>query len=132
MSRATIILGGDASRQKAAAWVHSAPSGTRVDFKATRRSIPQNDKLWAMLSDVAQQVPWYGQRLSTGDWKDIFTASLRQMRFVPGLDAGTMVPLGLRTSDMTKQELGDLLELISAFGAQHGVRFGGQQTEAAS
>ncbi len=51
------------------------------------------------------------------------SASLRRARVVPGIDAGSFVPLGMRTSQMTKQELADLIELIYAFGAEHGIKF---------
>jgi hypothetical protein len=77
--------------------------------------------LWVKLTEVAQQLPWYGQKLSPEDWKDMFSASLRKARVVPGLDPGSFVPLGMRTSDMSKEEMGLLLELIDAFAAERGV-----------
>ena len=43
-------------------------------------------------------------------------------KVVPGLDGGFVV-LGQATSKMTIAEMGELMELISAFGAQQGVRF---------
>ena len=55
-------------------------------------------------------------------WKDVFTSSLKKQDVVPGLDGGFVV-LGLSTSEMTKQEMSDLLELMAAFGAQQGVQF---------
>jgi hypothetical protein len=61
----------------------------------------------------------------------MFTASLRKARVVPGLDAGSFVPLGMRTSDMTKDEMSDLLELISAFAAERGVVFSDDERELA-
>ncbi len=121
MSRAVIIIQTDADRKRASLWAAKAPAGTRIEFKAPRRSLEQNAKMWACLTDIAQQVDWYGQRLSPEDWKDVFTASLRRARVVPGLEAGTFVPLGMRTSDMGKQEFSDLLELIHAFAAERGV-----------
>jgi hypothetical protein len=123
MSRATVVITGDASRQKAIHWASRAPVGTRIDFKEAKRSLPQNDKLWATLTDVAVQVEWYGQKLTPDDWKDMFTASLRKARVVPGIDAGTFVLLGLHTSDMSKDEMSNLIELIHAFGAERGVVF---------
>ncbi len=131
MGRALIILTSPAERSKAVRWVHQAPPGTRLEFKATKRSIDQNSKMWACLTDVATQVVWYGTKLSADDWKDIFSASLRKARVVPGIDVGTYVPLGMRTSDMSKDELSALIELILAFGAEHGVTFHDQQSEAA-
>lgn len=121
MGRALIVLDSTANREKAAHWIAKAPTGTRVEFKATKRSLDQNAKMWAMLTEIAQQVEWYGQKLSADDWKDVFSASLRRARVVPGLDAGSFVPLGMRTSDMSKQEFSDLIELMTAFAAERGV-----------
>jgi sugar phosphate isomerase/epimerase len=87
--------------------------------------------MWAKLTEISGQVDWYGQKLSPEDWKDMFTASLRKARVVPGLDAGSFVPLGMRTSDMTKDEMSDLLELISAFAAERGVVFSDDERELA-
>ena len=122
-SRAFLILANDALREKAIRWIRGVPTGTLLELKAPRRSLDQNALLWALLSDLSRQVEWYGTHLSADDWKDVLTASLRKARVVPGIDPGTFVPLGLRTSDMTKAEFSDLLELIRAFGAERGVVF---------
>jgi hypothetical protein len=121
--RALLIIHDKASRDRAANWAQKLPEGTRVEFKGPARSLPQNSRMWASLTDVATQVEWYGAKLSPEDWKDVFTASLRRARVVPGLDPGTYVPLGMRTSDMSKEEMANLLELIGAFGAEHNVTF---------
>lgn len=131
MGRALIVLNSAAERARAAHWIAKAPPGTRVEFKASKRSIDQNSLLWKLLTDVSRQVIWYGQRLSPEDFKDMFTASLRKARVVPGIDPGSFVLLGLHTSDMSKDEMSALIELILAFGAEHGVMFHDQQSEAA-
>jgi hypothetical protein len=100
-----------------------------VEIRPARRSTEQNAKLWAMLNEVAEQVEWYGQRLTPEEWKHVFTASLKKQRVVPGLDGGFVV-LGLSTSRMSKAELSELLELILAFGAQRGVEFKEEACEA--
>ena len=123
MSRALLTLRTIADRDRACRWVRQAPIGTTLEYKAPRRSLEQNARMWALLTEVARQVDWYGQKLSAEDWKDVFTASLRKARVVPGIDGG-FVPLGMRTSDFTKAEMGDLMTLIEAFGAEHGVIFG--------
>jgi hypothetical protein len=64
-------------------------------------------------------------------WPSSFRSSTASMatrkphepRVVPGIDAGSFVPLGMRTSQMTKQELAELIELIYAFGAEQNVKF---------
>jgi len=75
-----------------------------VEFRAPRRSLDQNALMWSLLGQISKQVEWYGQKLTSEDWKDVLTASLRRTRVVPGIDAGTFVPLGMRTSQMTKEE----------------------------
>lgn len=121
MSRALIVLHNDQSRQKAIRWVTQAPPKTTVEFKAPRRSLDQNALLWARLTTISQSVEWYGTKMSAEDWKEVFSASLRKSRVVPGIDAGTFVVLGMRTSDMTKEEFSMLLDLIDAFAAERGI-----------
>lgn len=123
MIRPHLFLTSPEVRQRAIRWIMAAPHGMRVEFREPKRSDEQNRKLWASLNEVSRQVEWYGTKLPPEDWKDMFTASLRKARVVPGIDAGTFVPLGMRTSDMTKKEMSELLELIMAFGAERGVVF---------
>jgi hypothetical protein len=124
MSRALITLNSAADRARAAQWVAKAPTGTRIEFKATKRSLPQNDFMWSMLTDLARQLPWHGVKLTADDYKLVFLDALkRELRVVPNLDGTGFVNLGRSSSDLTKQEMGDLLELIREFGARHSVRF---------
>jgi hypothetical protein len=124
MSRAFLILANEQIRQRAMNWCQKAPEGTRLEFKAPKRTLPQNARMWAMLTDVAQQVPWHGLKLSPDDWKLIFLdAQKREVRMVPNPEGNGFVSLGRSSSDLSKEEMGDLMELIAAFGAQHGVRF---------
>jgi hypothetical protein len=121
----TIHLKTELQRREALTIMNRIPvDGTySVTFaEASKRSIEQNSLLWGLLSDVSRQVDWYGQKLTPENWKDIFSASLRKSKVVPGVD-GNFVVLGQRTSKMTKKEFSDLLELIQAFGAEHGVKF---------
>jgi hypothetical protein len=123
MGRATIIVSNDNDRLLAASWAQKSPDGTRIEFKRSKRTLPQNDLMWARLTEISRQVEWYGQMLTNDDWKEMFTASLKKQRVVPGLDAGTFVVLGMRTSDMSAEEMGNLLDLIDAFAAERGVTF---------
>lgn len=124
MTRATLVLVTPAIRQKAAHWAAMAPEGTRVDFKAPKRSLPQNDRMWAMLTEVAAQLPWHGIKLSADDWKLIFLDALkRELRMVPNIDGSGFVNLGRSSSDLSKEEMTGLIDLIHAFGAGHGVVF---------
>lgn len=124
MSRATLIIRTDADRIRGSNWCLRADRGVRVEFKQSKRSLPQNSRMWAMLTDVAQQLRWHGVKLTPDDWKLVFLDGLkREMRLVPNLDGTGFVHLGRSSSDLTKAEMSDLMELIAAFGAQHGVTF---------
>ena len=99
-------------------------SGHRMtlSLQPEKRSLPQNSRMWAMLADVSRQVNWHGQKLEPSEWKDVFTAALKRQKVVPGIDGGFVV-LGSSTSKMNKGEMSELMELMAAFAAQHGVRF---------
>ena len=124
MTRALVVIAGQMDRQRIAKWAMQVPVNTRVEFKAPKRSIPQNDRMWSMLTEVAQQLPWHGMKLSADDWKLVFLDALnREVRVVPSIDGRGFVNLGRSSSDLSKDEMSDLMELISAFGAEHGVAF---------
>lgn len=89
----------------------------------SKRSLEQNAKMWAMLADVSAQVKWYGKWLSDWDWKDVFTAALKKSDVVPGIDRSSFVVLGAHTSRMSIKMMGDLIELMYAFGAENDVRW---------
>lgn len=120
----TITLNSISMREKAAKAVERAPEGYRVTFQAPKRSDEQNRRLWAMLSDVSEQVEYYGSKRSAEAWKDIFSAALRDVQTVPSLDGKGIVQIGLRTSKMSKAEMSDLFALIEEWGARNGVQFG--------
>jgi hypothetical protein len=127
MSRATLILASAAEKARAHAWINQAPANTRLEFKAPKRTLDQNAAMWAALTEIARQVAWHGLKLTADDWKLIFLDALkREVRMVPNLDGNGFVSLGRSSSDLSREEMSDLLELIKAFGAAHGVTFGGE------
>ena len=79
MTRATVVIRSAPDRAKVCRWAQNVEPGTVIEFRKARRSTDQNALLWAMLTDVARQVDWYGQKLTAADWKDVFTASLRKL-----------------------------------------------------
>lgn len=110
------------ARQNAAKAVLEAPEGYIVTIQEPTRNLEQNARLWASLTEVSRQVDWHGNKLTPEEWKDVFTAALKRQKVVPGIDGGFVV-IGARTSKMGKREFSELLELVFAFGAQHGVQF---------
>lgn len=125
MGRAVLILSSEPDRDKARHWVTIAPAGTAVEFKRGKRSIPQNSRMWAMLTAISEQMIWHGVKLTPEDWKLVFMDALnREMRIVPNIDGTGFVNLGTSTSSLTKGEHSDLTMIIEAFAAKHGVDLG--------
>ena len=120
--RRTFHLVHKVARQRALEALQAAPDGYVVTIHEPTRNLEQNAALWAALSDISKQVEWYGQRLTPEEWKDVFTASLKRQKVVPGLDGGFVV-CGLSTSKMGKSEFSQLLDLAYAFGAEKEVKF---------
>lgn len=122
MSRALLILTNPDDRAKASKWVASAPKGTRVEFKGPRRSIPQNDRLWAHLTDIAKQAEWHGKRYTPNRWKMLFLDALKdEFEVVPNLAGTGVVDIGRSSSDLSKEEMSGLIAIIEAWCAQNGV-----------
>lgn len=122
MSRALLILANDAIRQRAIRWITGLPEGTRVEFKQPQRTLEQNSRMWAMLTDVASQKDHCGRRYPADDWKVIFLHALgREARFVPALDGQRFIPIGQSSSDLSKGEMSDLIEFMMAWGAENDV-----------
>lgn len=111
----------DATRQRAAQAFVDCPDGHFMTLSPPTRSKEQNALLWPLLTEVSNQVVWYGQKLTKEQWKDVFTASLKKQMVVPGLDGGFVV-CGLSTRVFGKKLFSDLIELILAFAAERGVK----------
>lgn len=124
MGTAVLVLAGKTERDKAINWIAKAPVNSRVTFQGPRRSLDQNSRLWAMLSDVSNQVTYHGLRLSPDDYKVLFMDALdREARMVPNIDGNGLVNLGRSSSNLSKADFTELMDLIEAWGAQNGVAF---------
>lgn len=124
MGRALLIINSEADRRKAATWANKAPWGTRIEFKASKRTLPQNDRMWAMLTDIAEQKTHLGRKYTPDHWKVIFMhACGREVQFIPALDGSTFIPWGQSSSDLSVSEMTDLIEFMLKWGADNGVQF---------
>lgn len=138
MGKVALILTTREVRERAMAWVAKAPHGAVFTLAEKKRSIPQNSRLWAMLTEIARQATWAGKKRTTEEWKDLFTAAVKtaggDLEAVPGLEGGLMI-LGLRTSEMSTGEMADLQTYMESWCAQNGVTlsdFDGAEDGAAS
>lgn len=122
MSRWTFILT-KSNRELVRKWLDRAPDGFRLEIAEPKRSTDQNAKLWATLTDIARQRPVHnGVKMTPDLYKAVFMQALgREMVMLPTLNGDGFFPIGHRSSELSKAEFSDLLELIHAWAAQNGV-----------
>lgn len=122
MSRALIVIKGPADREQAIRWAQKVPVGTRIEWKATKRSLPQNDRFWAMLTDISIEMRRRGRDHTVEQWRTIFLAAFGlEVKFLPSLDQKTFIPLGHSSSDLSVKEMSDLMEWMTAWAAENNV-----------
>jgi hypothetical protein len=129
MSRALVVLDHMAARKRASHWAYVAPPGTRVEFKAPKRSLDQNSRMWLILTAISR-LDWHGQRYTPAEWKDYFMHAYRGHRWMPAEEGG-MVPIGRSTSELSTEEHGELMTLMEAFCARQDVRLPWDEESAA-
>lgn len=133
MSRAQLTLSNPSERNRAIDWIGRLPAGTRVIFKDPKRTVAQNDRMWAMLTDISTQKKHCGRHYTPDQWKVLFMhACGREVQFIPSLDNSTFIPWGQSSSDLSKGEMIALIDFMHAWGAENGVVFHDQsEAEAA-
>jgi hypothetical protein len=120
------ILSSKFARERAKSLIDKAPEGYVAIVEEPKRSVDQNSRLWAMLSDVAMSKPM-GRMHTPEEWKCIFmSAAGWEVAFLPGLD-GRFLPYGYRSSKLTKKQMTDLQDFIQAWGDENGVRWSQQE-----
>lgn len=118
----TVILRG--TRSVAHKVVDAAPNGSIMVVRAPSRTNEQNAKLWAMLSDVSRAKPG-GRTLTPDVWKCLFmNACGHAVQFEHGL-SGEPFPIGFRSSRLSKEQMGELITFIQAWGDENGVQWSG-------
>lgn len=132
MSRAVVVLQSKSDRETASDWIRRSPTGTRVEFKGPRRSPEQNSRFWAMLTDCAVQGRINDRRFNTEQWKMMFMHAYAEERgieikYLPALNRAGMVPCGRSSSDLSVQEMSELMDYIAAWGAENGIKFHDQE-----
>lgn len=118
----TVILHTNVHRALAKRLVDRAPIGAVIRIREGKRTTEQNDKMWAMISDVSRAKP-DGRTHTAEAWKCLFMhACGHAVQFEQGLD-GAPFPIGFRSSRLTVAQMGELMDFIDAYGARHGVQW---------
>lgn len=127
----TVILHGPSQRAFAKSLIERAPQDAVVTVREAKRSLEQNDKMWAMLSDISRAKP-EGRRHTPETWKALFMhACGHAVQFEMGLN-GQPFPVGFRSSRMSKSQMSDLIEFVYSYGAEHGVVWSDEASKAAA
>ena len=127
----TVRLAGDMARAQAKRLIDAAPQGAVVNIRPATRSTEQNDKMWAMLSDIARAKP-DGRVKPAHKWKAVFMdACGHKPEYDQNLEGDGFICLGYRSSRLTKAEFSDLIECIYEYGARHGVVWSDERKDAA-
>ena len=98
-----------------------------VEVREKTRTLEQNAKLHAMLSDIARQKEFGGQKRTIEQWKMIFISGHRiatggTAEMAVGLE-GEVINLRESTAQMGVQRLASLISYIDAWAAENGVVF---------
>lgn len=98
-----------------------------VKIQPMTRSLEQNSKLHALLSDISKQCEFNGQKRDIDTWKMIMVSAHKiatggKAEMVIGLE-GEVINLRESTAQMGVQRLASLIEYITAWGVENGVKF---------
>ena len=122
--RSPLIITSNAARAKAIELVRGLPLGSWVTVQGPQRTIPQERKFRAMLDEVAAQAEHCGRKYRAGVWELLFLAELeRETMYLPSLHFDGVVTISYSTSDLSVEEMSLLIEIIFAWGVEHGVTF---------
>lgn len=93
-----------------------------LSLKPQKRSLPQNARLHARLTEIAERHEWAGRKWEVEVWKRLLTAAWLRARgegvvVLPALDGQGVDVVFRRTSDLTAAECGELMEFIDAWEA---------------
>ena len=132
MSRHLLTLWNEADRKRAWRYISQAPDGTRLELKAAKRTLPQNDMMWSLLTDIAAQKEHGGRKYAPDVWKLIFLHAIgREIQFVPSLDEKAFIPWTPHSSDLSRTEMSQLIDFITAWGAENEIMFHAYSQEVA-
>ena len=128
MDRKSFYLCNDKVRFSAVQAVRHAPRDYVVEIKEPTRSLEQNKKLHAMLTDISEQKEWAGAFRNVTVWKRLMVAAwLRanneHVQVLPAIDGNGVDIIYEHTSKMTIAHISSLIEYLSWWGADNGIKF---------
>jgi hypothetical protein len=100
----------------------------RVTVGEPKRTLAENAKLHAMLSEISEQVEWAGKKRDVEVWKRLVVSAWCRARgepveILPALDGHGIDIVPVRTSKLSKNDCAELIEFVYSLGAEHDVQF---------
>lgn len=125
--RKFFVLAHSVARGNAKKAIEEAPDGYTVDIKPAKRTLPQNALLHALLTDISLELEWAGARRDIEVWKRLLTAAWLRARgepleMLPALDGYGVDIVFRRTSELTKNEMIELIEYIQSWAIEQGIQ----------
>lgn len=119
-------LTGEAAKKAACREILAAPVGHIVRITPETRSLDQNAKLHAMLTDISKQAKYLGAKRDLEFWKGLFVsgwqiATGERPEIVPGLE-GEFINLRESTTTLGVKRMASLIEYVTAWAVSNGVR----------
>ena len=127
----TFFLRNEQVRSNCQSFIQDLPTDDKkplvVKIQPITRSLEQNSKLHALLSDISKQCEFNGKKRDIDTWKMIMVSAHKiatggQAEMLIGLE-GEVINLRESTAQMSVKRLASLIEYITSWGVQNGVRF---------
>jgi NinB protein len=104
-------------------WIDRCPHCAGV---LRQRSNEQNARLHAVISDIAEQKEWDGQKLDVEVWKRLLVGAFcrangQSVQIYRAIDGNGLEMVYRRTSRMSKQEMSELIEYVTSWALEQGV-----------
>lgn len=122
----TFVLINDRVRHNAMAELMHAPSNCIITVAPPKRSLDQNAKLHAMLTDLARSpITWAGKRRTIDEWKALIisghsVATRSTGEVIPGIE-GEFVAIRESSASMSVSRASSLIEYLLAFCVSNNV-----------
>jgi hypothetical protein len=129
--KVTIRLVGQSQRDHACAIIQNkAPQGYVVTIQPETRTQAQNRLMWPLISDMRQQIE--GMDAFTPEQTKLRFMNLfdNEMQMLPELEGGGSFVVGQRSSQLTKPQFRNLIEIMFAYGAKYEVRWSAKSSSA--
>ena len=100
----------------------------KIGKAQSKRSLEQNKKAHAMLSDISCQIEHYGQRYSVDVWKRLTLAAWLRERnesplMIPAIDGCGVDVIFEKTSRLGIKKMAEYIDWLYAFGTNSGVKW---------